>query len=341
MNSARIEMADEPENISGQQIQSVPIAFAADELSACGKCGRDNAPNRMACIYCGAELTIREEFLSQAKVAANDLEADALGWNIVARAADVANADSDKELESLSFLVEDIRSIGISNTLIPIARFATKQAAELAQKRLATFPIALVSDEILDVSKAPVRVSRIEFDGADLAFTDFNRGTIERCPAAAVTAIVLGTLHTFTTTTLEKRGIRKRSTVTDETSDDRVSQLLEIHIQDSPAPFAVHPTGFDFSILAAERSLLVSENFERLAAKLGKLAPQARIVTDHNAFRNTLRGPWPETSRSDGLGRVRTGIGQRRYGRTATVDNKLQFAKFSRLQALDLDELKR
>ncbi len=101
------------------------------------------------------------------------------------------------------------------------------------------------------------------------------------------------------------------------------------------------PAGVYFSILAAERSLLVSENFERLAAKLGKLAPQARIVTDHNAFRNTLRGPWPETSRSDGLGRVRTGIGQRRYGRTATVDNKLQFAKFSRLQALDLDELKR
>lgn len=334
-------MTNESEKNSGQQTQAVPIAFAADELSACGKCGRDNAPNRMACIYCGAELAIREEFLAQAKVAANDLDADTLGWNIVARAGDIANADSDKELESLGFLAEDIRDIGNSDALIPIARFATEQAAELAQKRLFAFPTALVSDEILDVGKASVRVSKIEFDGTDLAFTDFNRGTLERYPTTAVTAIVLGALHTFTTTTFEKRGIRKKSTITDETSDDRVSQLLEIHIQDSPAPFAVHPTGFDFSILAAERSLLVSENFERLAVKLSQFAPQARLVTDHGSFRNILRGPWPESSRSDGLGRVRTGIGQRRYGRTATVDNKLQFAKFSRLQALDLDEYKR
>jgi len=334
-------MADKPENISGRQIQSVPIAFAAEELSSCEKCGRDNAPNRMTCIYCGAELTIREEFLSQAKVAANDLDADALGWNIVARAGDVANADSDKELESLGFPTDDIRNIGNSDTLIPIARFATEQAAELAQKRLSAFATAIVSDELLDVSRAAVRVSKIEFDGTDLAFTDFNRGTIERCPAASVTAIVLGTLHSFSTTTFEKRGIRKKSTVTDETADDRVSQILEIHIRNTSMSFAVHPTGFDFSILAGERSLLVAENFERLATRLGSLAPQASLVTDHNAFRNTLRGPWPESSRSDGLGRVRTGIGQRRYGRTATIDNKHQFSKFSRLQALDLDELKR
>src|SRR5690606_23043189 len=110
---------------------------------------------------------------------------------------------------------DDIRNIGNSDTLIPIARFATEQAAELAQKRLSAFATAIVSDELLDVSRAPVRVSKIEFDGTDLAFTAFNRGTIERCPAASVTAIVLGTLHTFSTTTFEKRGIRKKSTVTD------------------------------------------------------------------------------------------------------------------------------
>lgn len=334
-------MADETETISGQQIQAVPIAFAADELSACGKCGRDNAPNRTACIYCGAELTIRDEYLSQAKIAANDPDADALGWNIVAKAGDIASADSQKKLESLGIHAADLLDLGRSDTVIPIARFASEQAAALAQKRFSSFATALVSDELFEIEKPAIRISKIEFDDRDIAFTDFNRGTAERRPVSDVTAVVLGTLRHLTTTTFEKRGIRKKSTITDEASDDRDSQMLEIHIKGTTAPFAVHSTGFDFSILGGERSLLVRENFERLAARLSELATQARIVNDHASFRNILSGPWPESSRTDGHGRVRTGIGQRRYGRTATIDNKLQFLKFSRLQALDLDELNR
>jgi len=334
-------MADEIKKIGGQQIQGAPIAFATDELSACGKCGRDNAPNRTACIYCGAELTIRDEYISRAKVAANDLDADELGWNIVARVGGFRSGDSHKELESLGVLAADIVGLGDSDTVVPIARFATEQAAALAQKRLSSFPTALVSDEMFEIEKPSIRISRIEFDGDHLEFTNFNRNTTESRPIADVAAVVLGTLRTFKTTTFEKRGIRKKSTVTDETSDDRDSQTLELHFKRSSTPFAVHSTGFDFSILGSERSLLAAENFERLAAKLGELARQARIVTDYSSFRNVLSGPWPESSRTDGLGRVQTGIGQRRYGRTATIDNKLQFLKFSRLQALDLNELKR
>lgn len=334
-------MKNENDNIPGQQIQAIPIAFAADELSACGKCGRDNAPNRAACIYCGAELTIRDEFLPHAKVAANDLEADALGWNIVARCRDIASADALTELESLGFSAADIRGLERSETVVPIARFVSEQAAALAQKRLSGFPTAIVSDEIFEVEKPAVRISKIELEGNALAFTDFNRGTKETRTAADVTAVVLGTLRTFRTTTFEKRGIRKRSTVTDETSDDRDAQILEIHLKGNSVPFTVHTTGFDFSILGNERSFLAAENFERLAAKFAELAPQARIVADHDSYRGLLSRPWPRSSRVDGLGRVQTGIGQRRYGRTATVDNKLQFTKFSRLQALELDELNR
>lgn len=334
-------MTNENDHIPGQQIQAIPIAFAVDELSACKKCGRDNAPNRTACIYCGAKLTIRDEFLSRAKVAVNDLEADALGWNIVARCRDIASADALTELESLGFPTADIRGLQDSATVVPIARFGSEQTGELAQKRLSGIPTVIVSDERFEVDRPSIRISKIELEGNALAFTDFNRGTKETRTAADVTAVVLGTLRTFRTTTFEKRGIRKRSTVTDETSDDRDAQILEIHIKGNSAPFAVHTTGFDFSFLGNERSLLAAENFERLAAKLGELAPQAKVVSDHDAFRSILSGPWPESNRTDGLGRVQTGIGQRRYGRTATIDNKLQFTKFSRLQALRLDDLKR
>lgn len=339
----RIEfkMAEENEKPGGQQIQSVPIAFAAEELSVCGKCGRDNAPNRPTCIYCGAELAIREEFISQAKVAANDLAPDELGWNIIAKAKDVARSGSARDLDSLGFPSDELSNLSTSNALIPIARFASQQAAELAKKRLEGFATAIVSDALFEIEKLAVRISKVEFDDGVVSFTDFNRGTRTSRPLSEISAVVLGTLRTGRTTTFEKRGMRKKSTITDETSDSRDSQILEIYVKGSIAPFAAHSTGFDFSVLGSERSLLAAENFERLAAKFRELAPMAKVVTDHDELKNFLSGPWPESSRTDGLGRVQTGIGQRRYGRTATTDNTLQFAKFSRLQALDIDELQR
>lgn len=334
-------MAEETEEINGQKVQSVPIAFAADALSACGKCGRDNPPDRASCIYCGAELTIREEFLSQAKVAANELEPDEIGWNIVANLRDVAASKAAKELESLGFPFEDAERFTSSDSVIPIARFASEQTAQLASQRLTGFETAILTDARFEAERPSIRISKIELDGESLSFTDFNRGTSVRRAVTDVSAVVLGTIRVSRTTTYEKRSIRKRSTITDEISDASDSQLLEIYVKGESIPFSVHSTGFDFSILANYRSLLASENFARLAAKLKVIAPNARVVTEFDTVRTILSAPWPESSRSDGLGRVQTGIGQRRFGRTATIDNTLQFTKFSRLQALDLDELKR
>lgn len=334
-------MAEETENIAGQPVQAVQIAFSQDELSACEKCGRDNAPNRTNCIYCGAELVVRDELISQVKVVANDLEPDALGWTIVAKAKDLARSAAEAELLSLGFSLGDAKGFPTSDALLPIARFSTENLAELARKRLNDIPTAIVSDESLGADKPGLRISKLELDGGVLTFNDFNRGVQESRPVEDLTAVVLGHLQVFTTTTFEKRGMRKRSTVTDESSDVRDSQILDIYFRGRLTPLTIRSTGFDFSTLGSERSLLAAENFERLIAMLRRAAPQARSVVEHADLQNILSGPWPAASRTDGLGRVRTGIGQRRYGRSSTMDNTLQFTKFSRLQALDLDELKR
>ncbi|HMM80822.1 MAG TPA: hypothetical protein PKC65_12445 [Pyrinomonadaceae bacterium] len=334
-------MSDENKTTEAQQIQSVPIAFAPDELTRCENCGRDNAPNRSSCIYCGAEIAIRDEFLSHAKVVANDLAPDEAGWNIIARACAIGDSRSHKELESLNFHVSDAPGLRGSNALIPIARFSSEQTAQVAQKRLTAFETAIVGDDRFEVEKPATRISKLELDGESLLFTDFNRGSSVRWPVTDVSAVVLGTIRVSRTTTYEKRSIRKKSTITDEISDARDSPLLDIYVNGDRIPFSVHSTGFDFSILAGDRSLLASENFTRLADKIRVIAPQAKIVTEFDAVRMLLSGPWPEASRADGLGRVQTGIGQRRYGRIATIDNTLQFTKFSRLQALKLNEPKR
>jgi hypothetical protein len=222
--------------------------------------------------------------------------------------------------------------------LIPLARFASKEDAELAKSRV-NISTAIVSDEEFHSTLPSRRISKIVIAGADLVLTDFNRNENIGRRIEDLSAVVLGLLRSFRTTTFEKRGIGKRSTVTDETSDGRDALILDLHFRSGAVPFTVHSTGFDFSMLGAERSMIVSENFDRLFFRLCELAPRALVVKDHDRLRNHLRGPWPETVRTDGLGRVQTGFAQRRYGRSSSLDNTLQFTKFSRLQALELDEL--
>ncbi|MEO7674556.1 MAG: hypothetical protein ABIU09_10835 [Pyrinomonadaceae bacterium] len=43
--------------LQGMAVQSENIAFGAEELIACVKCGKPNPPNRASCLYCAADRT--------------------------------------------------------------------------------------------------------------------------------------------------------------------------------------------------------------------------------------------------------------------------------------------
>src|SRR6478672_6582635 len=73
-------------------IQSEDIGFRSEELISCTACRRQNAPNRIDCIYCGVELQARLETIDSIKL--RKLESWEPGTTVVVNAGtgDVAKA---------------------------------------------------------------------------------------------------------------------------------------------------------------------------------------------------------------------------------------------------------
>ena len=43
----------------GMPVRTEIIAFAAEEMESCGRCGKANPPNRASCLYCAVRSGFR------------------------------------------------------------------------------------------------------------------------------------------------------------------------------------------------------------------------------------------------------------------------------------------
>src|SRR5688572_20341837 len=64
-------------------VQAEEIGFKPDEMLACGQCSRTNPPNRLKCLYCGAELEITDEVAASLKPNLRKLENWENGFNLI------------------------------------------------------------------------------------------------------------------------------------------------------------------------------------------------------------------------------------------------------------------
>src|SRR5215208_4741710 len=64
-------------------VQSEDIGFQPDEMIECGKCARSSAPNRLKCMYCGAELEISAETAAKITPNVRKLENWENGFNLI------------------------------------------------------------------------------------------------------------------------------------------------------------------------------------------------------------------------------------------------------------------
>src|SRR5688500_2575287 len=74
------ELAGESE-LTGSHVQL--RRFTAEELIACEKCARANAPTRMNCLYCGALLPVTEQRAELVRPTLKKLEEWEQGINVV------------------------------------------------------------------------------------------------------------------------------------------------------------------------------------------------------------------------------------------------------------------
>ena len=333
-----IDVNETKEKIDASSLNDLPLTlespgFAADEMTACAKCGRSNPPTRLKCFYCGADIAVAEKYAEHVRPTLRKLEEWEKGFNVVF----VKRGGTGPDLRSIAGEVgldpSVLGRITAGSAPMPLARVETEREAALIVERLTRSGIecSVVSDEKLDPGTPPKRLRGIEFTGDSITVTDFNTAEKAKIGANDLVIIVIGQLFALKTHSFEKRKKGKSKVIaqSDASSDEGV---IDIYTRETENGFRIYESGFDFSCLAGEKSLLAADNFPKLIRRMSEMARSAKIVDTYLSVRDALDAVWELSSHKDFEGLRRSGFGKADFGNTLTVNNHAQFARFSRMQ---------
>ncbi|MFL6373666.1 MAG: hypothetical protein ACJ73D_03260 [Pyrinomonadaceae bacterium] len=312
-------------------IQSENIAFQQEQLIACDRCGRQNPPNRLECLYCGAVLNVSPDALG--KISVRKLESWEPGVNLVISSGGGNVSKAAELLGSDAEMLEEIISAEIP---LPIARVEEKTTPILIAKLEAMgFAVRSVADAELTPGKMPVRISGMRIDDEGINLIDFNVIREDRYSWGELRLIVKGTFSSGKIDSMEKRRLRK-TTLMSETITSADEPVFDFYTGDDLTGYRVQLAGFDYSCLGDEMGPLATENMSRLLRRISSRAPDAKLVDDYKRVRHLLTGIWDVESRKDPKGLQQVGFGKREFGMVHSTNNVEQFTRFSRLQRLML-----
>jgi hypothetical protein len=334
-------MAENPDNkeetVGGIRVMSEQIGFASDQMTACGKCGKANPPNRLNCFYCGGELAVAKESAHDVRLNIRELEAWENGFNIVLLPGGEGFGESDvKALAAAVSIDNDVLAAAIDSIApTPIARVESETQGAILRNRLETkgLKCAIVADEKLEAANLPVRLRAVDFAADQVILFPFNVDKPLSISAESVDLIVVGIIFENKTQATIKRSKKEVKTI-DETEQSSDLAVLDFYSSESGNGFRIPAHGFDFSCLANEKSMLASENMPRLVELLRLGSPDVKFVNDYVSKRHDLDNIWPLETRNDSKGIHSTGFGRYGFSKGASTNNTLQFTKYSRLQAV-------
>ena len=318
-------------------VRTENIAYASEEMIACEKCRRQNPPNRLKCLYCGAELTFTDEQSSFLKPVLRKLEAWEKGFNLIylPSGAGALGEPEMKEIGRMTRLEKDVlEQIFAAGKPLPVARAESEKEARIVGQRLGELGVetALIGDEELAADRPPTRLRGLEFSGETLILKPFNTDAPIELHREQLTLIVTGAVFEKRIEAMEKLNKKGENTLLSATETATDEKLFDLYARTGgKTGFRVEQNGFDFSPLGAEKSLLAAENIDRLARKLAEFAPQARFIEDYTKLRGALGAVWEISERRDSKGLVRERFGRFSLGNVTTVSNAEQFTKYSRM----------
>lgn len=321
--------SDSDQNVDPDlQLSSQDIGFAPSELIECAGCGRSNAPNRSSCLYCGAGL----EGFGMTRSDLRQLESWESGFNVVA--VETRDADVDRASALLASLFgeerESLKPILTGGRTLPLARVEFEEQAVYIAEKLEAFGVKtlIVTDDSLQPGTPPTRLRAMRFDDGLLNLEMFSNGEIRTLTSGELALIVPGMIIERRTESVERRKLRGAKTVSEtELSSDE--PVIDIYSNGDPTGWRIPAAGFDFSCLGPAKSLIVTENMKRLAAKLNEFSPTATVVDDYMSMRSTLEHVWPSEARRDS---EMLGLKGNEFVKKLTTNNSGQFTKYSRLQ---------
>lgn len=317
-------------------VQAEDIAFKAEEMIICQKCGRKNPPNRLQCLYCGAELEFDETQSGFVKPVLRKLEAWEKGFNLIylPNGKDLSEHQQTATAKMMRLEKAFLQKISEAKMPVPLARAESAKEAEIIKQRLSEIgvEILIVSDENFSIEKSPKRLRGLEFGENKLRLKLFNTEETVEILKEDLVLIVTGAIFERRVEATEKynrKGENKLLNATETASDET---LVDLYSRNDANGFRIEQNGFDFSCLGADKKMLAAENIKTLVEKLREFAPNARFVDDYLNIRAILGNVWEVEERKDSKGLVREGFGKLNLGNITTVSNLTQFTKYSRLQ---------
>ena len=318
----------EPDWLLNLPTRSEDIGFSPDELVHCDGCGKPNAPHRVTCLYCGKGLGAD----GIERLDLRELESWENGFNLVL--LDSTNADVDMAAKQLAVILgmgrDAVVALLEAGDRIPLCRLEAEAKASALADKLGELGVRtmVVSDDSLQVKSPPSRLRSITFQIESLTLELFNSGEKVELRPHDLALLIPGIFVEERTESIGKRKRKSTRTVREiETSSDQ--PVIDIYSAHDPNGWRIPGTGFDFSCLGADKSLIVAENMKALETKLAQFAPSARVIDDYKRIRLSLEAAWPSESKRDSQ---LSGVGLRDVSNVFTTNNSQQFTKFSRLQ---------
>jgi len=317
-------------------VQTENIAYDSAEMIACEKCRRTNPPNRLKCLYCGAQLEFSDAQTEFIRPVLRKLESWERGFNLIYIPDDSAKIDGQKikEISRITRIeTEALQKFFDAQKPLPLARPESEKEAEIVKRRFAEIGIktVLMSDEKLAVETAPTRLRGLEFSDDKIYPVTFNTDEVLAMNREDLELIVVGSIFQKRVESTEKRNKKGENTLVGASEIATDEKIVDLYFRGNENGFRIAQKGFDFSALEEEKGLLASENIERLAKKLKSFAPDAKLIEDYLPNRAVIGLVWEIAERKDSKGLVRENFGKFNLGNVTTVSNLEQFTKYSRM----------
>ena len=316
-------------------LQTEEIGFKPDEMIVCHDCARTNPPNRVKCLYCGAQLELSEAQAAKVAPILRKPENWENGFNLIYLTnGEIINDETTTQVAKLVGTEKEVlQNIFDARKILPIVRTEFLQEAEILRKRLHEMNLEtkIIADETLAAENFPKRLRGLEFADDKILLILFNNDEVEIINTADLCLLVSGAIFQKSVASSEtrKKGETKILDAS-ETASDEV--LIDIYSRKDASGYRILTKGFDFSGLENEKGILARENIKKLAAKLQSVAPDAKLVEDYLPLRNVLGSVWEIEQRKDSQGLTRQRFGKFDLSNISTSNNLQQFTKFSRLQ---------
>ena len=334
-------MPKDNENIrlpfTGPLEPSEPQGFAPDQMIRCDECLRANPPTRVTCLYCSATLPVTEESARLRKPVLRPPEKHQTAYSNILLPSDRELSDEviTQAAELLKLSADKLKRIVVEQVPLPVACTAAREEAELVFNRLRDIGLQTIvfSDDELGVSEMSVRrIKAMSFDDEYVTLQQAGTRDPVEIRWRDVVLIVTGRLFVKRVEIEERKSRRAENEIVRSSEFSSDEAVVDFYTSTATQTWRINATGFDFSCLGSQKTLVANENIARLQQAIAARAPQARIDDAYKKLRQALDLVWPSQQETQSSGWRRERPGKLSVGLATINSNESQFTRYSRLR---------